>query len=81
MHGRQAACCGTALGLGVTSKGVSVIAGASLGSLPGLPSMLPMMDTSEVDHLLGLQRRLYGEVRPLPDPCSSPCVPAYSRHD
>ncbi|BDA50510.1 hypothetical protein COCOBI_16-1860 [Coccomyxa sp. Obi] len=32
--------------------------GASLGSIP---SMLPMMDTSEVDHLLGLQRRLYGE--------------------
>lgn len=23
MHGRQAACCGTALGLGVTAKGVS----------------------------------------------------------
>lgn len=46
---------------------VHACAGASAG-LPGLPSMLPMMDTSEVDHLLGLQRRLYGEVGPLPKP-------------
>lgn len=41
--------------------GLVVCAGTSLGSIP---SMLPMMDTSEVDHLLGLQRRLYGEVSP-----------------